>query len=339
MSLRPNWVRAALHKNLLYPQALNLGSSPSGVLSDNAKQKGVGGGASGIASGLLHPYPGEDARLSWKGEEGMEETLRLLKIVGPKVYKETGILRIAVTEKQTKLFRERSKEREDVEWWPSERCHAFVQGSHYLPGIFIHSGITVHAHLYLKGLWKVCEKLGAQFEKKNVSIKTLGEEFDAIVIAAGGGVRNFLEGNRLNLRFNKGQILICTRPSYFEKKSSIIGKGYIAQSDSEDRCFLGSTYEREYITEAPCIGTATDLIFKQIGQFLPATSSFHVEGCRAEMRVIGSKGYKPIAEKLEEGLYVMTGMGSRGLLYHSYIGKQLANMLLETSTLPLEVEV
>ena len=43
--------------------------------------KGVGGEASGIASGLMHPYPGHEARLSWKGQEAMESSKELFKIV------------------------------------------------------------------------------------------------------------------------------------------------------------------------------------------------------------------------------------------------------------------
>lgn len=290
--------------------------------------KGAGGGASGIASGLLHSYPGETARLSWKGEEGLAATRELLSLVGPDVYKETGILRFALTEKQEKAFKERAEEREDIEWWGAEKCHMFAPGSHYLPGIFIRSGITVHASLYLKGLWKVCEEQGARLIKQNVSLSDL-KEFDQVVLAAGGGVRAFEAGRALDLRFNKGQILVCQKPKYWKEKSSVIGKGYLAMSEREDRCYLGSTYERDYMTEQPCLGTATDLILKQIGKFIPSTGAFKVEGCHADIRVSNRKSYHPIAQKLDEKLFVLTAMGSRGLLYHSYLGKVLAETMME----------
>ncbi len=290
--------------------------------------KGVGGGASGIASGLLHSYPGETARLSWKGEEGLAATRELLKLVGLEAYKETGILRLALTEKQEKDFQERAEEREDVEWWSAEKCHAFAPGSHYLSGIFICSGITVHASLYLKGLWKVCEKQGAHFVKQNILLSDL-REFDQVVLAAGGGVRAFEAGRVLDLRFNKGQVLVCQKPKYWKKESSIIGKGYLAMSEREDRCYLGSTYERDYTTEGPCLGTATDLILNQIKRFIPSIGSFKVKGCYADVRVSNRKGYHPIAQQLDENLFVLTAMGSRGLLYHSYLGKLLAKTMME----------
>lgn len=289
--------------------------------------KGIGGGASGVASGLLHPYPGESARPSWMGKEGMQETKTLLQLVGEEVYKESGILKVAVTPKQESAFQKLAKRYEDVEWWDAEKCHAFAPGSHFLPGVFVKSGITVHAPLYLKGLWRVCETLGATFEKRHVSLNDLGE-FDVVILAAGAGVRAFKAGEDLGLRFNKGQILVCKKPKYFSPESSLIGKGYLALSEKEDKCYIGSTYERDYITEEPCMGTATDLIFKQISQFLPSYGSFHVEGCRSEMRVVSPHGYHPIVKEVGEGLYVMTAMGSRGLLYHALLGKHLAEEIL-----------
>ncbi|MFI5334514.1 MAG: FAD-dependent oxidoreductase, partial [Chlamydiales bacterium] len=34
-------------------------------------EKGVGGAASGIACGLLHPYPGEEGKRSWRADEAL----------------------------------------------------------------------------------------------------------------------------------------------------------------------------------------------------------------------------------------------------------------------------
>lgn len=289
--------------------------------------KGVGGGASGVASGLLHPYPGESARTSWMGDEGMKETKALLQLVGEGVYKKSGILKIAVTPKQEKALQKLAKRCSDVEWWGAEKCRSFAPGSHFLPGVFIKSGMTVYASLYLKGIWKVCESLGATFEKRHVSLRELGE-FDAVILAAGAGIRAFSAGEDLGLRFNKGQLLVCKKPKYFLPESSLIGKGYLALSEEEDRCYLGSTYEHEYSMEAPCMGTATDLIFNQISRFIPSYGSFQVEECRSEMRVAAPQGYQPIVKKIGEGVYVMTAMGSRGLLYHALLGKQLAEEIL-----------
>ena len=306
--------------------------------------KGVGGGASGIASGLLHPYPGESARLSWKGKEAMLEAERLIQraseTLGQDVARKEGILRLALSDKQKNAFLQRAKSDDAVEWWDADRCHERVHGAHYCPGIFIRSGQTVHPKLYLQGLWEVCEKLGAQLEKKEVEVDAL-EGFDEVVIAAGSGIRKMKECDHLNVKFNKGQLLACKKPSYFNPGFSLIGKGYLAMSEEDDRCYIGSTYEHEYHTEQPCIGHATEKIFSQIGQFLPSYGAFEVAECLSGMRVANRKSYHPIVGKLREGVWVLTAMGSRGLLYHGLMGKILAAAMVgnDPSLIPEEVRL
>src|SRR5579871_5515020 len=73
---------------------LNDPSHPHVVLFDG---KGVGGGASGIAPGLLHPYVGEHCRRNFMAEEGLAATNALLKIsqnhVAEPVVLSEGVLR------------------------------------------------------------------------------------------------------------------------------------------------------------------------------------------------------------------------------------------------------
>ena len=290
--------------------------------------KGIGGGASGVASGLLHPYPGEDARLSWNGKDALEETKKLLKLVGPSVYKENGILRLALSERQEKAFKKRAQEQDDVEWWDAEKCKAYAKGVHFVPGIFIKSGVTVHASLYLNGLWNVCEKMGALFKEENVSLRDL-DEYDHIVVAAGGGIRDFDFKNGPQLKFNKGQILACEKPKYWTGNASIIGKGYLAMSENDSRCFLGSTYEKEYLSEEIALGVATDLILSRTSQFIVDTPSFKVLDAKAGIRVCNVKTYHPIISHIDERVTLLTAMGSRGLLYHSYFAKTLAQDIME----------
>jgi glycine/D-amino acid oxidase-like deaminating enzyme len=135
--------------------------------------KGIGGGASGSSSGLLHPYPGEKGRRSWHADEALEATRELLQVaeleLGKPVANYNGILKIG----------ECLDPGEDVEQLSSDR-------------FLIKSGITVFPELYFEGLWRACQKRGVELVLKN--IKGLQElaDFDQIVIAAGAGIRNFL---------------------------------------------------------------------------------------------------------------------------------------------------
>jgi glycine/D-amino acid oxidase-like deaminating enzyme len=57
-----------------------------------------------------------------------------------------------------------------------------------------------------------------------------------------------------------------------------------------------------------------------------------IEECKAGIRVVNSKHYLPIVGKLSEGLWVMTAMGSRGLLYHAYAAEELSKAILFSRT-------
>ena len=285
------------------------------------------------ASGLLHPFPGEHARLSWKGREGMAATEDLLEIsakaLGREVALREGILRLALTEKQRIAFQERADMHADVLWWGAEKCHRFTGGGTLLPGIFIQSGITVLTRDYLEGLTTACASLGGEVRLEKFTPEMRGA-FDQVVWAIGGGIKGLPGAENLELRYNKGQVLECKKPSFLRGvRSSLIGKGYIALNQEDDRCIVGSTYERDYITEEPCPGDATDKIFSQVAQFIPGYGAFEVLGCRAKLRVTSRKGYQPLVGKLGEGVWVVTGMGSRGLLYHALMGEMLAKMILE----------
>jgi glycine/D-amino acid oxidase-like deaminating enzyme len=46
--------------------------------------------------------------------------------------------------------------------------------------------------------------------------------------------------------------------------------------------------------------------------------------CRATLRVMRAGHYFPIAERVTDNVWALTALGSRGLLYHAYLGKLLA---------------
>src|SRR5665213_1665043 len=84
---------------------LNLNADCEVILFD---PKGIGGGASGMAAGLMHPYVGEEGKRSFLGTEGMEASIELIDaveaILGESVSRRDGILRYVVSEEQNQLF-------------------------------------------------------------------------------------------------------------------------------------------------------------------------------------------------------------------------------------------
>jgi glycine/D-amino acid oxidase-like deaminating enzyme len=262
-------------------------------LSDNHvvtlfDEKGIGGGASGASSGLLHPYPGEKGRRSWYADEAIAATKELLKVaektLGKSVANYNGILRLGPC----------LNPGPDVEKLGEDR-------------FLIKSGITVFPELYLEGLWRACEKRGVKLVLQRIaSLKEL-DSFDQVILAVGAGIRNFPECHQLKINFVKGQVLTCTIDEPLER--SISAKRYTALTPSKEICHIGATYERDFIDELPNVEIAKQLL-------QPETA---ILDCKAGIRVTNPAHYFPIVEKINPKTWVITALGSRGLLYHAYL--------------------
>ncbi|HEX4839403.1 MAG TPA: FAD-dependent oxidoreductase [Rhabdochlamydiaceae bacterium] len=262
-------------------------------------QKGIGGGASGISSGLLHPYPGEQGRHSWHADEALAAARELLQVaesaLGMPVARFGGILR-----KGPCLN-------------PGDDVERLADGSY-----FIKSGITVFSELYLAGLWKACEQRGVKHVLQHITQLQELEYFDVIVIAAGAGIRNFPECAHLKVGFVKGQVLTLEKTL----EQSISSKRYFAVTSDPKQCHLGSTYERDFMSEEPDLEKAVSLLQPEE----------KVLGCRAAIRVTNPAHYFPLLEQINRKTWALTAFGSRGLLYHAYFGKKIADVVSSSAT-------
>ncbi len=249
--------------------------------------KGIGGGASGVSTGLLHPYPGEQGRRSWKAIEAMITARKLLqeaeKALGRPVASYTGILKIG----------ECVGAGDDVEQLGLEQ-------------FLIHSGITVFTKLYLEGLFQAG---GAELRLQEIQTLEELEGFDAIILAVGAGICKFSECKHLRLNFVKGQILTCEQKEPLER--SVTGKRYTAITQDPHVCHIGATYERDFVSEEPCLETAQRLLKPESA----------VLDCKAGVRVTNPAHYFPMVEKINSKTWAITALGSRGLLYHGYLGE------------------
>lgn len=276
---------------------------------------GIGGGASGMAAGLLHPYVGEQCRRSLFATEGLEATEELITVAEKKLGRKVsrkGIVRRVFLEEQREMFLSHAKEFGDVEQ---------VAENVFL----IKSAVTVDCPAYLEGLWQVIEGSGAKLEKVAVGDLSELKGFDHIFVAAGAGSGKFRELSELKYRLVKGQLLICKAHNL--PKQSSIAKGYIALSSQEQICHIGSTYERHTTDPTANCDLAKELLLPKIGQFFPEVQNLEVLECKSAMRLVRSSHYLPYSVQLKPGLWALTALGSRGLLYHALFGKQLAKAI------------
>ena len=290
-------------------------------------KNGIGGGASGLAAGLLHPYAGAHAKKNWMADEALPLSLQLLSIasqaLGKTVYSPSGILRIALNEEQHCDFRKCAELHDDVEWWDARKCQSEVSGLPDAPGIMIRSGVAVDCPLYLKGLAKACQQAGVEFCKQEISDLDSLREQDAIVINAGPSCKQFEELAHLPLKLIRGQLLEVSWPSELPPLPfPLNSKAYLVMAPHHRTCYIGATFERNYqeVTEAEKY-----LLPKAYALFPPIqeTKTLHAY---AGIRV-STPDHRPLMKQINERLFVLTGLGSKGLLYHALFAKRLVEKI------------
>jgi glycine/D-amino acid oxidase-like deaminating enzyme len=298
---------------------------------------GIGGGASGIAAGLLHPFAGAHAKLNRMGREGLTATRQLLEVsaqaLGQPVSKETGILRLALTEdqKQDFLFCQH-KYPMDVKWLEKGECQQLFPYLTPAPGLWIKEGLIVQSALYLKGLWQACEKQGAILERRQISTPQDLKDFDLKIITAGAASLLFAECSHLPLSVVKGQILELEWPKDLPPLPFPLNShAYLLMNETDRTCLVGATFEKGYkhIEPNPEIAKAETLP-KAIAM-LPAIESVQLVNCHAGLRAV-TPTHLPLMQQVSEQVWVLTGMGSKGLLYHALMAKKLVDQLQNRET-------
>lgn len=251
-----------------------------------------GEGASHVSTGLLHSCPGKKAKPTWAADEGMRAAIELLEVAGLDTFLRNGILRFACNEDQRREFGR------DPLWIPE--------------------GITVFSRRYLAGLKNACSK--ARLIQHRVRDMNELKEFDRIVLTIGAET---LAWANLPLKKTIGQCLVCRCKEPIS--ISLLSQGHITPTEEADICLVGSTYEH---TEKPDPKKALGLI-EQVAQFYPKAREFNVLEILSGVRIAPKVGYRPLLEKKDPKTWIFTGLGSRGLIYHSLFGKMLVDSFLE----------
>lgn len=291
----------------------------------------ISGRASGLSSGLLHPYSGMHAKRSLYATEGMEASQELLGVasaaLGKSVIASKGILRLPMTADQEAAFEQRAKQFDDIEWWSEEECRERIPGITCGPGMYIKRGMRIDAGAYLQGLLSACQQAGARFEKRALDYAEAQKEYEIVILATGAGASSML-----NLRIEpvKGQILQLAWPENLPPPPcSLSAKKYLVMIDDNRSCLVGATFEHHYSTTSPTPDTAMKEILPEIGKIYPQLLSAKVLNCFAGLRA-SSSNHMPLVQRIEERCWIFTGLGSKGLLYHALYAKNLASELLRS---------
>lgn len=297
--------------------------------------KGIGQGASGIAAGLLHPFSGAHAKLNWKGKEGFHATQELLEISSIALKNSIcaphqGILRLAIKEEQIVDFQYCAERYpQDVEWLSSQSCQKLVPGCASAPGLLIKNGLTVYSSLYLQGLWKACSQLGAQFQQRSVHSLEEMKPYDLTIITTGAETLYFPELSTLALTLVKGQVLELAWPTtvpplHYPLNSHV----YLLMTEKQNSCLAGSTYEKGFSHAMVDKKIAQQEIMPKIVELFPPLKDAKILNCYAGMRAV-TPNHRPIILRPSASQWVLTGMGSKGLLYHALFAKELVDAICQ----------
>lgn len=296
--------------------------------------EGIGGGASGMAAGLMHPYAGASAKLNRKGVEGYLATCKLLDLASEKMgmtlSNRQGLLRLAVTDRQRNEYRLAAEKYDDITWWEAEVVIQKFPGLSSHPGIFIESSVTVDCPLYLQGLWKACEERGARLVKSRVNALDDLKDFDQIVLALGFSTNRLLDVP-LPIAEVKGQVIELAWPKTLEPLPfALNSQAYLLMNNEKKSCFVGATYERDFESVLPDISYASKDILPKALVLIPALQGASIQGCKAGVRA-STPDHMPIIQNVNSKCWVITGMGSKGLLYHALYAEKLADLIISDS--------
>lgn len=290
--------------------------------------KGVGGGASGIAAGLMHPYAGAHAKLNLQAQEGMQATFKLLNIatqaLGAAVAESSGLLRMAISDDQKRDFLACAAKHDDVQLCSPEECRSLIPEIIASEGILIKSAVTVNSERYLEGLWLACSLRQAKLEKRAINSLSELADFDVIIVAMGAATTSLAELKDLPIRATKGQIIECQWPKHVPAlPMPVNSQAYIVMNPGNASCIVGATYERHYSSADPQFNSALEELQEKAWQLLPSLKHAQISKHRAGLRA-SAPNHQPFIKKINQKCWVICGMGSKGLLYHALYAEKLS---------------
>lgn len=303
--------------------------------------------ATSLSSGLLHAFPGPRATKAFLADEGLYSTHNLItqasRALNSSIITSHGILRPTITTEQTNLFKQRSQEfPSELEWWEKAKCESTIPGlsiNNNAGGLFIKNGVTLNNNAYIEGLWQSCVALGTQMYDDMIDdLSKIKDYYDHIVITPGANFDNLKILEKLPIDKVKGQILEVNWPEDLNPLPiSINANKYLVANNDNNTCILGATFEHNQIIEDPNQEKAYQEIVPKLSPFFPFLKTAKVISCHAGIRV-STPSKKPLIGKIAEKVWILVGLGSKGLLYHGITGSMLAQAVLSNNTKYIQQE-
>ncbi|KAH7353059.1 hypothetical protein KP509_19G077000 [Ceratopteris richardii] len=244
--------------------------------------------------------------------------------------------------------------------------------------LYMTEGLNIDPLRYMQALWRACEQYkkhgsirdesqpSAVLKKQHISsLACLEDEYDAVIICLGAGVNKLeeLEGE-LPLIYCRGVVTLLVLPPGKQEEfkyegPSILGDTWIA-AQGPHNLILGATKDWDNCdtsvnVEAEAAASACHELISKATTFYPPITNWSIQGTRAGVRAMAPRtllGKVPLVGCIDEVLnfrsskkvqspyyWILGGLGSRGLIYHAWLGKKLAEAVVfqNEACLPREV--
>lgn len=311
---------------------------------DDASQR-----ASRVAAGLYNPVVLKRLRLCWQGNALMQESLpfydALQQRLGIRVDTKIPVLRRLVSAEEQNAWFE-AADRPGLDRYLSTKLLRNTNEALDAPygyGEVLHTGKLHTANLlnaFIDDLHGSGQLMAEAFDPRALVPEGEGFRYGnlqarRVVFCEGFGLRGNPYFNYLPLQGTKGELLVIRAPELREER--VIKAGIFIMPAGKDRYRIGATYTWNDYSQEPTEAARRELL-DQLGRMLRC--DYEVEGQVAGIRpTVPDRRPLAGAHPVTPGLYVLNGMGSRGVLLAPYAASCLAAMMEDGAALPPEMDI
>jgi glycine/D-amino acid oxidase-like deaminating enzyme len=152
------------------------------------------------------------------------------------------------------------------------------------------------------------------------------DEYDLIIATMGAACSQFPEFQHLRIHPLKGQLIEMEWPSIPPLPISLISSAYLCMNREKTRVIIGATYEHNYRNPLPDPDLAIRELYPKAIALYPALENGKIVDVKAGLRA-SLPSRTPFAGHIGDKIFALTGLGSRGLLYHAFFAKRLVKQM------------
>lgn len=324
----------------------------------------IGTGASSAPLALINPATGRRAKMAWKAKECVDASTEVLERVQKQSNKDffikNGVLRPALIKKMGKDFKKAPEKytwpsAEWIQWYDKEELEStYPYLTDTFGGLYISEGYTINSRLFLDALYQNLTQRGLKSyldqsyfittdEFGNHQILLEGGNYiqtNHIIFAVGAGISKFGEWSHLPIERVKGQTLTVEFDQPIPFTHSISSMGYFAfDPNVPNQLVIGSTYEHYFDHDKPD-EKGKESLLKKLDKTLPGFSSSISKMNQWSGVRITTQDHQPIigTHYSQKHLHIITGLGSKGMIYSKYLSKELCNYILDQKPISHEVD-